>query len=147
MPVNTHMKERCQLFRTLWNHDPEFRDFALANAIEPRLVMLLESQALQTHHIFGGTSRLNRKSNLIRLCEVVHRYAHRRQYCVRIACIWKQLKNGVLDWEQLDECRDKRKPGCARRLVEAAEVDGIYRAMQTELLNDRTRTSLPAVSE
>jgi len=130
MPVNRNtMSDRCQLFRTLWTHDPTFREWAADQG-----GVRLESQDLEVHHIFYGSSRVNRKANELRICQVVHRWIHQNKAAGTIAALWKQKQLGKLDWDVLDECRDKRRKGCARGWVEAQRVSGVYAVMQKELL-------------
>lgn len=119
------MKEQCQLFPTLWLECPQFREHANRNG--GRAAMF---QSLQTHHIFGGTRRINRKSNLIRVCLVTHDWFHMRPTEGKIACLWRQMERGVLNWGQLDECAGRP----VRGWLECQTVEGVYLRMQWELL-------------
>jgi len=123
--------ETCQLFRTLWLNDLEFRAHAMRNG-----GLRAASQGMQSHHIWGGKTRLNRKTNLIRLCATVHDWMHMRPVEGRIACCWKQKELGVLDWDVLTECAGRP----ARAWVEVQQASGIYAAMQRELLNEVSTT-------
>lgn len=86
---------------------------------------------MQTHHIFGGKTRLNRKANLIRLSYVVHDWAHMRPVEMKIACLWKQRELGVLDWESLNVCAGLD----VRNWVENQEPRKAYEWMKRELLS------------
>lgn len=59
--------------------------------------------AVQTHHIWGGTRRLDHKSNLIRLCLECHDKCHEKPRVGRIKCMTAKFAKGEIDLTELNE--------------------------------------------
>ena len=59
--------------------------------------------AIQTHHIWGGTRRLDHRSNLIRLCLGCHDKCHDQPRVGRIKCMTAKFANGEFDEAELSE--------------------------------------------
>lgn len=120
----------CQLLDMLWLEDGDFRAFIVSNGG----IRWARGMAIEAHHLFGGTSRINRVANLIDLSLPVHQWIHHRPAEGRVACLYRQKQLGKLEWSVLDECFGGR-PGRVRGLIESKPLTGVYETWRMELLS------------
>ena len=79
--------------------------------------------AIHTHHIFGGTRRLNYRSNLIRLCLGCHDGSHEMPVVGKVRCLAAKVAKGEWNEAELNEAAGLNvigwlgtKPGTERLL-------------------------------
>lgn len=84
------------------------------------------------HHIWGGKTRVNKPSNLLPLCAVVHEWVHTVEPVAgRIACVWKRMHLPEFDWAELDHCAGHN----VRGWVDSHPVDHEpFRSMRREII-------------
>lgn len=97
--------QTCELIATL-AQTPEFREFSRYG---------IQSQPTETHHIWGGTQRRNRKANLIRIGPTAHRFIHAFPNHGRLACLIAKMRAGKLDLAALDTCSNQFTVGWLER--------------------------------
>lgn len=118
---------RCALLDDLYEF-PKFRRWLETNGG----YRAAAHSAVQTHHIWGGKTRLNRPSNLLPLCLLVHHYIHNMETLSgRIACIWKRSSLPDFSWDELDACAGLKVRGWLEAKRDAA---GEFRWMIDEVL-------------
>lgn len=64
-----------------------------------------------THHIWGGTRRINHLSNLIRLCLGCHDLVHAVPTIGRIRCMQSKCVKDEFDLAELSECAGRNVIG------------------------------------
>jgi hypothetical protein len=117
---------QCQLLDLLWMEDPAFREFITSNGG----IGWARNAATEVHHIFGGTQRIDRAANLIRLSNPVHLWIHHRPIEGRVSCLYRQKQLGKLDWSVLDFCAGRD----VRGLVSSKVLTGVFERWRQELL-------------
>lgn len=121
------MNHHCELLDLLFHSDDDFVRFVLKQGGYSAVARM----PTEVHHIFGGTSRLDRKANLIRLALPVHHFfVHDRPQEGRVACLYRQKQLGKLDWGSLDICAGRDVKG----LLSSKPLAGIYEKWRRELL-------------
>lgn len=121
----------CQLLDLLWMEaEPSFMRFVIRNGG----IGWARSQPVDEHHLFGGTSRKNRKANLLYVAHPIHiEWGHDHPPEFRVTCMYRQKQLGLADWSVWDECFGGR-PGRVRGLIESRPLTGVFEKWRMELL-------------
>lgn len=66
---------------------------------------------IHTHHIWGGTQRMDLPSNLLAVCAAVHKWLHDFPTCGKVAAMWARSHQPGFSWGELDEASGKSARG------------------------------------
>ena len=93
------------------------------------LCELCGKRAEHTHHIWGGTRRINHRSNLIRLCVKCHEMCHSLTAIGRLRCMYAKCFKEEFDPAELSECASQNVLGWIEN-QETAESKRLLSAMR-----------------
>lgn len=122
-------KRRCALLDELWGVDGRFTVWLERNGG----YHTAEVSLVHMHHVWGGKTRDDERSNLLPLCAIVHEWVHTVEPVAgRLACIWKRMNLPGFDWSELDRCAGQN----VRGWVESHPVEHEpFRSWRDEILS------------
>lgn len=88
----------CPLFTELYLSYQPFRDFIDRHGGPAECV----SAPSHTHHVWGGKTRINNKSNRLRVNFWTHDFLHQESRLGKVAAIWAVSKQDGFSWEDLN---------------------------------------------
>lgn len=120
--------KQCALLDILYGGSPRFRRWL--DGIGGYRTAKVSN--VQLHHVWGGKTRINKPSNLLPLCAIVHEWVHTVEPIAgRLACVWARWTLPEFSWSELDQCAGLN----VRGWVDAHVLEEPYRSMRAEILN------------